>query len=167
MLDFEIQRCTRKCAATGRAFEPGEAFYSVLQPRDGQVERLDYGEDAWEGPPENAVGWWKSAMPGRHTNRLSWAPNDVMLDLFLRWADDPDRREIRYVLALLLVRRRVMRLEETVPHDDDEHHGGEELLAVYCPRRDEAYQVPVAIPDPDHAVAIQDELAQLLLARAA
>ena len=30
MLDFEVQRCTRRCAATDRELKPGETFYSTL-----------------------------------------------------------------------------------------------------------------------------------------
>ena len=49
---------------------------------------------------------------------------------------------MRYVVALLLVRRRVFRLEE-----DDRASGGE-VLRLHCPRRDATYEVPVVIPDP-------------------
>ncbi len=30
MIDYEIQRCTRHCAASGRELVEGETFYSVL-----------------------------------------------------------------------------------------------------------------------------------------
>ena len=67
---------------------------------------------------------------------MHWAPNDVMLDLLEQLADDPARADMRYVLALLLVRRRVCRLEET-------QHGepGHEQLVLLCPRREQEYRV--------------------------
>ena len=64
---------------------------------------------------------------------------------------------MRYVLALLMVRRRVFRLEEGEP---DQQEG--EMLVVYCPRRETTYQVPVVVPDASRAEQIQDELAKLL-----
>ena len=39
MLDFDIQRFTRHCHATGRELSPGEAFYSVLV---SEGERLPF-----------------------------------------------------------------------------------------------------------------------------
>ena len=69
---------------------------------------------------------------------------------------------MRYVLALLLVRRRVMRLDET---EQDEQ--GREMLVLYCPRRDATYRTPVVIPDESGVNQIQDELARLLVASAA
>ena len=64
-----------------------------------------------------------------------------------------------YVLALLLVRRRVVRLEET-EHDPTGH----ELSVLYCPRRETTYRVPTVIPSDERAAAIQQELAELLFA---
>ena len=57
-MDYEIQRCTRRCAATEREFAPGEEFFSVLVAEGAELRRLDYCAEAWEGPPENATGNW-------------------------------------------------------------------------------------------------------------
>ncbi len=73
------------------------------------MKRYDYATDAWGGPPPAAVGWWKSQMPGQSAARKRWAPNDVMLDFWDRLAGQPEREDMRYVLTLLLVRRRVFR----------------------------------------------------------
>jgi hypothetical protein len=61
----------------------------------------------------------------------------------------------------LLVRRRVMRLEEE-EHDDQ----GREVLVLYCPRRETTYRVPVVAPDESRINQIQDELARLLFSHA-
>src|SRR5690606_20148382 len=109
MIDYEIQRCTRECATTGRQLEPGETFYSVLIVEGAQVVRRDYSPEAWEGPPEGVLGWWKSQMPSRDGNKLHWAPNDVMLHLLEELEAQAELSDMRYILALLLVRRRVVR----------------------------------------------------------
>jgi hypothetical protein len=156
-MDYEVQRCTRHCAATGRELAPGEAYYSAMVVEGAEIKRLDYALDAWQGPPPGAIGWWKSQRPEPGTRPSHWAPNDVMLDFFDRLESEPENQDMRYVLALLLVRRRVMRLEDT-QHDE---HGGE-LLVLYCPRRDTTYQIPALVPEPSRIEQIQDELARLL-----
>lgn len=156
-MDYEVQRCTRQCAKSGREFAPGESFYSVLVAEGAELRRYDYAIDAWEGPPQEAIGWWKSQIPDRSALRKHWAPNDVMLQFFDELAEQPDKQDIRYVLSLLLVRRRVMRLEESEP---DEH--GREILLLYCPRRETTYQVPAVAPEPSQIEKIQQELARLL-----
>lgn len=155
--DYEIQRCSRQCAATGHEFVPGEAFYSVLLADNAQWRRLDYCVDAWPGPPEKAVGWWKSQRADGASRRAHWAPNDVMLDFFDRLENQADGQDLRYVLSLLLVRRRVMTLEET-----ERDAEGQATLVLYCPRRDATYRVPVAEPDPSRTAQIQEQIAKLL-----
>jgi len=113
MIDYEVQRCTRHCAVTGRELQPGETFYSTLSAAGAQVVRNDYSQESWQGPPEGILGWWKSHMPARDAKKMHWAPNDVMLDLLETLESQPDKQDLRYVLALLLIRRRVVRLEET------------------------------------------------------
>jgi hypothetical protein len=160
-MDYEIQRCTRCCAATGRELAPGEPFYSVLFAEGADLKRQDYSVEAWGGPPEGAIGWWKSQMPGLTSTRMHWAPNDVMLDFFEQLENQPGRQDMRYVLALLLIRRRVMRLEEQTQDEQ-----GREMLVLYCPRREATYHVPAVTPDESRTNEIQEELAKLLFARA-
>jgi hypothetical protein len=160
-MDYEVQRCTRRCARTDRELRPGEDFYSTLAAEGAELVRHDYTAEAWEGPPPDAIGWWKSRMPTPHAKQAQLAPNDVILDLFEQLAEQPEKQDMRYVLTLLLVRRRVMRLEE---HQRDA--AGRESVVVYCPRREATYTVSVAMPDQARAEQIQQELARLLFAEA-
>jgi len=82
-----------------------------------------------------------------------------MLDLLDQLAQDPERADMRYVLALLLIRRRVCRLEQTVRDEENQ-----ETLHLVCPRRQTEYRVAVAMPDESRAQEIQNELARLLFA---
>lgn len=156
-MDFEVQRCTRQCAETHKTFEPDEVFYSVLVVEGADTVRRDYSAEAWQGPPEGVLGWWKSQMPGRGENEVSWAPNDVLLRYFEELEDNPQRQDVRYVLGLLMVRRRICRLE-----DSEQNEAGDELLVLYCPRNEKTYQTPVANPTEQRVDEIQEELAQLL-----
>jgi hypothetical protein len=158
-MDFKIHRSAHRCAKTDRQIKPGELFCSALVVEGAEVVRYDFAEEAWEGPPDGALGWWKSRVPARENRRAHWAPNDVMLDLFDRWAEDPEKQDIRYVLTLLLVRRRVLRLEET--QQDEE---GQESLVIYCPRREATYTVPSVDPSEPRIEEIQENLTQLLTA---
>src|SRR5205085_11369199 len=105
------------------------------------------------------VGWWKSHLPSPNSRRLHWAPNDVMLELLDELGEQSDKFDMRYVLALLLVRRRVARLEET---ETDEQ--GREVMVLYCPRREATYRILSMTPSDERAHEIQNELADLLFA---
>jgi hypothetical protein len=156
-MDYEIDRSAKSCAATGREFAPGEEFYSVLMAEGTEWKRCDYAAEAWQGPPAGAIGWWKSQMPDQHARRAHWAPNDLLLNFFDELAEQPDKQDMRYVLALLLVRRRVMRLEE-----EQRDEAGHERLTLYCPRRDAQYEVAATAVDRQRIDEIQQVLAKLL-----
>ena len=158
-MEYDRAHCTRRCTETGRELRPGESFYSALMLDGANLVRHDYSLEAWHGPPPQAIGWWKSQLPLREGVQLHWAPNDVMLDLLDQMAGDPAKAEMRYVLALLLVRRRVCRLDQT-----KRDPSGQEQMVLYCPRREQEYQIDVATPDSARIKQIQEELARLLFA---
>ncbi len=124
---------------------------------------MDYAVEAWEGAPPDALGSWISAVPDPKVRQVGWAPNDVMLHYFLQLqeqeADEENTATLLYVLTLLMIRRRIFKLETT--EQDDQ---GREVLIVFCPRNDNEYRVLVEVPDAQQVAVIQEELAQLLFA---
>lgn len=156
-MDYEIERFSRHCQATGRELAPGEAYYSAVVADGGQLRRFDYAADAWPGPPQGAIGWWKSQRTAEGPKRKSWAPNDVLLDFFESLEQQTENQDMRYVLALLLVRRRVLRCD-----DSETDAEGRQTLVLSSPRREATYRATVVTPTPTRVEWIQNELARLL-----
>jgi len=170
LLDFEVQRCTRRCAATDRALEPGDVCYSMLEVVGADVIRKDFCSDVWKGAPDSAFGWWKSRVPEPTAKKIKLAPNDVLLELFDQLADKPEQQDLRYVLALLLVRRRVLRVdlmhEPQSDESDTQMDCAAETMTLYCPKRETAHEVFVAMPSGERIDEIQQQLSELLVAGA-
>ena len=127
-MDYEIERSAKCCTATGRQFVPGEEFYSALIAAGDELKRCDYSTEGLAGATagHDRLVEVADARPARR--RAHWAPNDVLLNFFDELAEQPDKQDMRYVLALLLVRRRVMRMEE-----EQRDEAGQERLMLYCP----------------------------------
>jgi len=157
MVDFDVERCTRHCAATGRPLAEGEEFYSVLVPDGFKIRRQDYSLEAWQGAPDGAVGCWKSKMPVGEHKQAKLAPSDILLKLFRELEAVNNLRDMRYVLALLMIRRRILRLEDTIPAE-----GGGELMVLYCSRDESNHHVSIVVPSDARVEEIQHELAKLL-----
>jgi hypothetical protein len=162
LTDFEIQRSSRLCAATERKLEPGEVFYSVLESHGADLIRKDFASEAWQGPPEPALAWWKSRVPDPAATRAKLAPNEVLLELFDQLVGQPEHVDTLYVLSLLLIRRRVFREEGVVVGEN----GAGEVLEVQCAKRGETYRVPAAVPSDERIEQIQQQLSELLFADA-
>ena len=161
-LDYEIHRASRHCTSTGRELAEGEEFYSMLVADGSGWKRLDYACDAWHGvPEEGALAWWKSRMPSRESKKARLAPNDVLLEYFQELVERPAEQDARYVLALLLVRRRVVRLEDT-----EQDSSGGNVLVLYCPRDETTFRVAERSLNEEQTDEIQARLSQLLYADA-
>lgn len=155
-MDIKIERSRSTCAVTGRPFVAGETVYSALVRDAGQIRRQDVGADAWTGPPAATLAWWRAAhAPG--PARTEVAPVDVLLDLLEGLEGRDDDAALRYLLALELVRRRVLRLVEP---------GGpaaaSSTLQLTCRRRDSTYAVAAVPSDQLVDPALESRLAALL-----
>lgn len=159
-MDFEVQRSSRHCCVTGRELREGETFFSVLVNEGREIRRHDYSAEAWPGPPrENVIAWWKSQAPHRHTARVRMAPNDALLEYFQELEDRPEAEATLYVLALLLIRRRVLRLEDRQPGPD-----GRAYMTLYCPRDESTHRVADEAPSDENIAEIERQLAEMLYA---
>jgi hypothetical protein len=156
LLDFDITHCSRQCAASGRTFASGEAYFSTLHIEGGAAVRRDYSATEWRGPVDGAIAWWKSRVADNDSSKPKLAPQDVLLNLFTELADRPDEAEFRYVLGLLLLRRRLVKLDET------RHDAAGEVLVLECPRRNEQYELRVATPEPGRTEQLQRRMVELL-----
>jgi hypothetical protein len=110
-------------------------------------------------------------VPEPTAKKIKLAPNDVLLELFDQLAAQNEQQDLRYVLALLLVRRRVLRVDVASGHSHEEqgddpmnHAAG--IMTLYCPKREATYDVPVAMPSSERIDEIQQQLSELLIADA-
>lgn len=171
-LDFSIRSCTRRCAESGRALSAGEPYYSILVEEANDVVRRDIAAEAWQGPPAEHLGWWRARIADRNAGKPKLAPGEVLISLFERWANDPQQTDARYVLALLLIRRRMLRVEQAGfavgLHGEEVADGGaSDTLRLYCAQNDKSYEVPCVTPSPEQIASIQQRLNELLFADAA
>lgn len=140
MHEYEIRGFTRKCAATGEVIAPGSHFYTVVRPGMPEYVREDFALSVWKGPPEDAIAWWKS-IATESGHRKPKVPSEIILEYFENLELDPDRDDERFVLALLMIRRRILRLDES---SRDEL--GREIMDLFCHRNEKTYKVRVAVP---------------------
>jgi hypothetical protein len=161
-MDIKLHRPRGSCSVTGRPLTPGEAFYSALVRGPDGLERVDVSGTAWTGPPEAALAVWRSIFPAGDNAGPTLAPVDVLLDLFEELEGRPDDAALRYLLALQLVRRRVLKIidapADAVPADAT----APAVLMLACRRRAREYRVAVEEPAVAAVAALGERLTALL-----
>ena len=158
MTDYQIQPNTRQCALTGRELKVGERFYTALLEEGDRFRRRDYSGEAWQGPPPGAFSFWTGVVPPPEDSRKPRFDDDLLEECFHRLEGqlDPSRVNFRYVVALLLIRRRRFKFEQTISE------GGAERMCVRCARLGTKYQVTNPRLTEEEMSQVQDEVFQVL-----
>lgn len=115
---YELSRPSGVCAATGRPIAVGEPFMAALVERavDGQLGRIDYSVEAWSGgarpgPESRLIGTWRGVMRPAEGPRRALIDDAELLDLFEQLGAASAQRQLafRYILSLILIRKRLLR----------------------------------------------------------
>jgi hypothetical protein len=107
--EYKVSRPTRRCAAADRPLREGEWYFSAIFEHGDDYVRRDYAAENWQGPPEGTIGYWKRRMPTQSDKIRVLAPPEVLVDLIRQMERFPARVKSRYLLALMLMRRRILR----------------------------------------------------------
>ncbi len=160
---WHVRSRSRECAATQRAFADGEILVTALypDPESGGFLRRDYSLDAWNELPsdaQRAFSFWKTtySAPADHApqEEEKLSPEEILHRLI---EEDEDHTEnTRYILAVMLERRKLLR-------ETDCQRTSNAILRVYEHRKTGEVFL---IRDPDIALseveAMQDQVIELL-----
>jgi hypothetical protein len=136
-VDYHLKSVSRTCAGNGREFIPGETCYSVLVERNGEVIRRDFCEEGWSGPPDNSIAEWQTVVPD-FAAKPKTVNTESLMTYFEQLCEDanPAHEQLRYVLALLLLQKRRLRLEGSRTDED-----GNEFLEFIGSKSEGPYEV--------------------------
>jgi hypothetical protein len=122
-VEYQFRPIGKKCAATGEDLVAGSECYSALVEQNGELQRVDFSENGWKGAPEGALGVWKCVVPKPAEVRHQPVDTTALMTCFEQLIEEasPDREGLRYILALLLVKKRRLRLEGSRTEGDEEY----------------------------------------------
>ena len=126
---YDIIRSQEVCAQSGRSFEVGEEHIAALieTPGDDPLVRVLYSNEAWDkGPnlPDGAIvfGFWKRTVQETEKQVKQLVSQDEMFDLFEQLGDASEHKQLafRYLLTLILMRKKKLVYERSAPARKDE-----------------------------------------------
>jgi len=161
--DWTIQGRSGRCSVTGRDFIEGEFFYTLLfRERDG-YRREDLAEEAWKerqaDPKAHApYSFWRTKFEPAPPPAPEALAKETAEDLLRRYMNEQDESHAnaRYILALMLERKRLLKQVEV----KEESHG--RTLVYEHAKTGEVFIVPDPELRMDQVEAVQNEVAALL-----
>jgi hypothetical protein len=133
--DWTIQARTDHCDLSGEPFAEGQPFYTLLyRDRQDGLSRRDVSEAAWrqlraDPQAKRPFSFWRSKFtppPPPAPETLAKADAETLLRHYLT-ANRPEHRQVIYILALMLERKRLLRPTDVQPDPS----GGSGRLLFY------------------------------------
>jgi hypothetical protein len=158
--EWEIKARSRQCARTQESFDDGATIYTLLFREGAGFRREDISEEAWQQIKEDVApfSFWKSKFQAPAPAAAEPMPKESVEELLRKLVSEdlPEHLNARYVLAILLERKRILK-------QVDVREGTEGKILVYeHVKTGEAF----IIPDPrlrlDQLDAVQQEIYSLL-----
>jgi len=122
MADWEIKKTLGQCTGTGREFEIGEEYFAALVDGPEGLERRDFSADYWNENHPAVYCFWKTKLPNPELKKKVFVDDEMLMAFFDRLSDetDPEKVNFRFVLTLVLMRKRKLKYDSCEIIDGDE-----------------------------------------------
>ncbi|KAB2642090.1 MAG: hypothetical protein DVB26_03755 [Verrucomicrobia bacterium] len=157
---WHLRSRSRECAATQRPFVAGEPIITALfpDPESSGYLRRDYCLDAWGAIPaaaERPFSSWRTSYAAPGGDKPQVVDREQPEDILRRMVeDDQDHTEnTRYILAVMLERKRILR-------ETDTQRTATGILRIYENRKTGEVYI---VKDPDIPLSQVDALQQEVL----
>lgn len=167
--EWKIKARAHTCCVTGRAFKEDEPFFTALfeDGSDEGFERRDYSVEAWKAERANLTpfSYWRTLYepPKSEPQKQDVVEKESAEGLLRRLIDedDPLTENTRFILALMLERKKTLR-------ETDSRSLGQARLRIYeHARSGEVFIIRDPMLKLDQLESIQEEVSTLLAARTA
>jgi hypothetical protein len=153
-----MPRRADRCAHCDQAFEVGETFQGFLYEGDETYERRDFHLACPVPVEPRPVAGWRTKRPEPTTPKAQPFDREAIFNFFLRLEnpETPHQLQFRFVLALLLWRKKVLKLVGTAEDD------GREYWEFHNVQGELTHQVERPALDEEQLEALSRQLEELL-----
>jgi hypothetical protein len=147
--EYQISKVTGQCRSCQKELAPGSEFVATVREGPQELERQDFCPPCWEARPREegapVLAEWRSHVPQKQEKKKLLVDDEILVQFFRRLGDSAEtsRQGFRFVLALVLMRKRILvydRLQK-LPDGRDawsmHFRQGQEAATVIDPHLDE------------------------------
>jgi len=122
MSEWEINKPLGQCSGTERTIESGEEYFAALVETEEGLQRRDFCADYWESQKPDVFCYWKTRLPEPGQKKQLFVDDQMLMAFFERLGKETEQEKInfRFVLAMILMRKRILKYDETINKDDKE-----------------------------------------------
>jgi hypothetical protein len=112
--EYNISKTSGQCSKCDNQLAVGQEFVAVVKEINEDLSRLDFCKACWDAMGEqidpSIVGVWHTKVPQAQEKKRQFVDNELLVDFFTRTegAQDATKVSFRYVLALVLMRKKLL-----------------------------------------------------------
>ncbi|MDD5327988.1 MAG: hypothetical protein PHY02_09290 [Phycisphaerae bacterium] len=144
MSDWEINKPLGQCCGTEKKIGYGEEYFAALVETAEGLVRRDFCEEYWLAEKPNVFCYWKTRLPQPDEKKHQFVDDEMLMAFFMRLEKETEQERInfRFVLALVLMRKRRLKYDSSRTEDGMEIWrlritGEKEFVEVKNPRLDD------------------------------
>jgi len=122
MSDWEINKPLGQCFGSGRKIEHGEEYFGALVVAEEGLQRRDFCADYWESEKPDVFCYWKTKLPEPGRKKQLFVDDQMLMAFFERLGreTEQEKENFRFVLTLILMRKRLLKYDESRTEDGKE-----------------------------------------------
>ena len=122
MADWEIKKTLGECCATGEEFQVGQEYFAALVETDEGLQRRGFSVEFWEQQKPGVYCFWKTKIPDSAQKKKIFVDDEMLMTFFERLATETDEEKVnfRFVLTLVLMRKRKLKYDSSETSDGRE-----------------------------------------------
>ena len=122
MADWDIKKTLGHCFGTDEEIQVGREYFAALVETEEGFERRDYCVEYWGEHKPEAYCFWKTKMPDPDKKKNIFIDDEMLMVFFERLAEETDEEKInfRFVLTLILMRKRKLKYDSAEVKDGKE-----------------------------------------------
>ncbi|MFA5251928.1 MAG: hypothetical protein WC454_05010 [Phycisphaerae bacterium] len=122
MSDWEIDKPLEQCSGSGKKIEYGEEYFAALVETGEGLARRDFCADYWQAAKPSVFCYWKTRLPRSDEKKHKFIDDEMLMAFFERLAKETEQERInfRFVLALVLMRKRRLKYDSSKIEGDKE-----------------------------------------------
>ena len=115
MDEWEINKPLGQCCGTGRKIDYGEEYFGALVETGEGLQRRDFCADYWESEKPDVFCYWRSRLPHPDQKKQIFVDDEMLMAFFERLENETEQEKanFRFVLALILMRKRRLKYNAT------------------------------------------------------
>ncbi len=144
MDEWEIDKPLGQCYGTGKKIEHGQEYFAALVETPEGFQRRDFCADYWQRQKPDVFCYWKTKLPEPGRKKQLFVDDQMLMAFFDRLAHETEQEKVnfRFVLMLILMRKRLLKYDSSRTEDDKEIWrlrivGEEKFTEVVNPHLDE------------------------------